>query len=1194
MAAGFCGQPPEHLTQGRIAAIAELSELAFNAQHRPERTWLVRAGADKAEASIDAIAGDLETYQRDKQELLNEHTETMLELDAASMADRFAERYTSVFSKLGGSYRRDAKALRATRKDGAMPGDPVAALRRITDLQIQGERIDAWAEDAGAPIGSYLAGRETRVADVRSALATARTVIVLSDPQADLDRLARTLGKGTTPDPAAAQAADRLREAHRVFRERLLVVGEFITPDKVGTDESLDDVAQRLEGQGAALRAVADVGAALDANARAPATGIGELEARASAIGRLRKATESVEAKRSDWEGVLGEVFKDERTDWSAVAQVGEWLERLESFGAPARTEQVRRILLGGPPAILPGAAELSGDLGTLRTSVVGLQELFDEPRRSELGQFFTTASFSEVDQLMDDLEIHLDELRDWTEWRDWSHRANAEGWGGFVTGLIDARVDDDEVVPAFSRAYWNRRLEALFDEEPDLAEDLRGGAFQRWVDEFRELDRQLVRTGSDRLISARERERSSHLSTRGSETELLQREARKLRRHLPVRVLLARIPILLSELKPCLMMSPLSVSHFLAADHTFDLVIFDEASQVPPQDAINCIYRGAQVIVAGDSNQLPPTPFFQIAELDELKPDEEDQSTQEDMESILDSCEALLPSHSLRWHYRSLSEHLIAFSNRNIYDGSLVTFPSVHAGARRVGVAFTHVPDGVYDRGGTATNRREAQVVAQRVVDYLTDGTGRSLGVIAFNSTQAIAIGEELDLLRAENLEIEEHFRGDRLDAVFVKHLEAVQGDERDVIVFSVGYGRGSDGRFTMNFGPLNKDGGQRRLNVAVTRARQRIEVVSSVRAADFSLGDGASAGAMMLRDYLRYAETGGRYSGASADADHAEVEWPTRLEAEVARVISGLGYEPVPRVGVGSFRIDIGVGLPGEPDRFIMGVECDGQGYADTPTARDRERLRHEVLASLGWGAIHRVWSLDWVRNRNGEIERLREALERAQTQREREPAIGPSSAGDDDPGLAPERIEREVIEINSAASAAALPWTEVYARADLGRHSSFYEFHESVNRVEQANLLIALLAVEAPVSVEYATRRLAEAWSIGRVGHRVEAACRQAIAQVQRRKMAEVRDGFIWRPGQVLASVRVPAADDPATRRDIADIPPEEIDMAIDRLRASDPGLDDLQLVTLAARVLGFDRTGDRIRTVLISRVAARSPS
>ena len=186
-----------------------------------------------------------------------------------------------------------------------------------------------------------------------------------------------------------------------------------------------------------------------------------------------------------------------------------------------------------------------------------------------------------------------------------------------FVDGLIDSHVAASDVRSAFHRSFWNRRLETLYDDDPELAEDLRGGAFQRWVDEFRELDRRLVNTGADRLIAGRERTRTAHVQTPGSEVDLLRREARKKRRHLPVRVLLSRIPTLLSELKPCLMMSPLSVSHLPdRRQHVFDLVVFDEASQVPPQDAINCIYRGAQLVVAGDSRQLPPTSFFQITEL--------------------------------------------------------------------------------------------------------------------------------------------------------------------------------------------------------------------------------------------------------------------------------------------------------------------------------------------------------------------------------------------------------------------------------------------------------------------------------------------------------------------------------------------------------------------------------------------------
>ncbi len=589
-------------------------------------------------------------------------------------------------------------------------------------------------------------------------------------------------------------------------------------------------------------------------------------------------------------------------------------------------------------------------------------------------------------------------------------------------------------------------------------------------------------------------------------------------------------------------MMSPLTVSHFLAPTRTFDLVVFDEASQVPPQDAINCIYRGRQLIVAGDSNQLPPTPFFQIAELDELSPEEEEAETREDMESILDSCEALLPQHPLRWHYRSRAESLIAFSNRRVYDDSLVTFPSAQARSPRLGVAFQHVPDGVYDRGRTATNRREAQIAASRVVDYLKDGSGRSVGVIAFNSTQAAAITEELDLLRARHPELEPLFAGDRLDAVFVKHLEAVQGDERDVIVFSVGYGKDANGKFLMNFGPLNRDGGRRRLNVAITRARERVEVIASVRASDFALSDASSDGALLLRDYIAYAEAGGALNDQPERGDSAESPWATPLEAEIAHVIDELGFHPVPDVGAGTFRIDIGVQSPDRPDSYMLGIECDGAGYAQTPTARDRERLRHQVLHGLGWGSIHRIWSLDWVRNRPAEVQRLRLAFDAAIARADETPAASQAQSAaaiayDDMPR---DRVERIVHELNGSAAAADLPWTKFYERAKLGTASGYYEFHETANRREQTDMLVDLLKIEAPISIDHAIRRLAEAWGLQRAGHRVVSAGRQAISQASR------------------------------------------------RLREASPGLDDDQLLVQVARVLGFDRTGGRIRSALAAQL------
>lgn len=1196
-AAAIVGQPTTELTRARIAELAELAELSFTAEHRPEDSWLVRAGLERAQATFDALAPDLDTYQRDLAAILKEYAPEILELDAAGMVSRFETQYTSVFSKLGASYRRDANALKHVRASGKMPAVPAEDLKRIAALHAVGEQIDALDSQSTQALWSYAAGRDTSIAGVRGALATGRRILEISDSHADLGQLAAAVAIGSQPTASAAQAAEQLRDADRRLRERLLDLDRFVDAPGEVRNHSLDTLWTLIGRLDAPMRALAHEVAELEKGARQPALGFTDIEHRARAAAELHQVRVEIGAAEAEWREVIGSSFDAGATDWDPVQAAATWLRELRGLMLDDVSPAVRGAILGGPSQS-PDITDLRSACESAGRASAQLRDLFEPQRAAELEQLLESGSFEAVRRLCDDLSDHVDDLLDWTQWRNWRHRAVARNWDGFLDALVDAAVDADGVIAAFQRAYWSRRLEALDARDPELVQDLRGGAFQRWVDEFRALDRKLVRTGADRLIAERERTRRSLVSTPDSELGLLRSEARKVRRHLPVRELLSRIPTLLSELKPCLMMSPLTVSHFLAPDHTFDLVIFDEASQVAPQDAVNCIYRGAQLIVAGDPKQLPPTAFFATAEVDELGPEEEEQRTHEDMESILDSCEAaLFPQHLLRWHYRSRSESLIAFSNQNIYKNDLVTFPSIESRSDRMGVGFIHVPDGIYDRGRTTINRREAQVAAERVMHHLLDGTKRSVGVIAFNIAQAGAIDEELDLLKVQHPELEEHFSGNRLDAVFVKHLEAVQGDERDVIVFSVGFARDAHGIFTANFGPLTKDGGERRLNVAVTRARERVDLVSSVRAHDFHLSDAAKPGARLLRDYIAYAEACGRQADEDEDK-RDEARWPTALEEQIAEAIRELGFDAVPSVGVGRFRIDLGVKAPDQPSRFLLGIECDGAGYARTPTARDRERLRHEVLAGLGWGQIHRIWSLDWVRNRRGEIDRLRTALETAVAHNGAAVFGGadPVATAALEPAEVPERrarVEREVIEFHSSAAAQQLSWTSTYERARIGGAAAS-EFHDAENRRQQTDMLVELLRVEAPVSTDYAIRRLAEIWGLERTGSRIRSAGLEVVRRAEQGGMVERRGDFLWRPGQTLTSVRVPDPDNPKTRRAIEDIAPEELDLTITRLRESLAGLSDHQLVTHVARVFGFDRTGGRIRAVLEVRLALNLPN
>ncbi len=465
-------------------------------------------------------------------------------------------------------------------------------------------------------------------------------------------------------------------------------------------------------------------------------------------------------------------------------------------------------------------------------------------------------------------------------------------------------------------------------------------------------------------------------------------REAEK-KRHSTIRDIVRRVGPALIELMPCWMMSPLSVSQFIeTADPIFDLLIFDEASQVLAEDAICAIMRGKQLIVVGDDKQLPPTSFFakSLSDVDEEE-DEEDSDSAESQrtESILkELMAASFTTRSLKWHYRSQHESLIAFSNSEFYDDQLITFPGPERN-HHDGVKLVHVADGVYDRSNSRTNRREAERVVDELIEIVERNPESSVGVVAMSGAQQTAIREALDdrfksypELAPLRDRLNEDSDGE--DSFFIKNLETVQGDERDIILLSMGYGKDRNGKIYSNFGPINKPGGERRLNVAVTRARKRMIVVSSIRATDLppTLN---SAGAHTLRRYLDFAERGPdalRNSPTSVTGDSGR-DFESPFEIAVYEALTERGLRVDKQVGCSGYRIDLAIRDDQQPDRYLLGVECDGRTYHSSKTARDRDRLRQAHLEGLGW-RIHRIWSSDWVANPDREIARTLEALARA----------------------------------------------------------------------------------------------------------------------------------------------------------------------------------------------------------------------
>lgn len=493
----------------------------------------------------------------------------------------------------------------------------------------------------------------------------------------------------------------------------------------------------------------------------------------------------------------------------------------------------------------------------------------------------------------------------------------------------------------------------------------------EQLIEEFRALDQERVKISSNRVRRAHAERAIAAMNAYPEQEALVRREAAKKARHLPLRKLLAEAPDVLTSISPCWMASPLSVSQLLDADRRyFDVVIFDEASQVLPEDAVPALLRAQRAVVAGDKYQLPPTTFF-AGGLDEEE-EAESPSPVEGLESLLDLMSSFLETWELLWHYRSRDEALIAFSNRHIYNDRLITFPSPGGSASISHVLVSCISG---QDGQEESASREVQRVVELVLQHATERPNETLGVITMGIKHAQRIEAALDAALRERPELAAFFDEGRPERFFVKNLERVQGDERDAILLSVGYGKDLSGRLVYRFGPLLTKGGERRLNVAVTRARQRMTLVSSFDHHDMDPNRSSSRGVELLRLYIQYAASEGKILG---ETEQSGVPL-NPFEKDIYDALTGKGISLLPQWGVSSYRIDMVAQHPQQPGRFVLAIECDGASYHSLPTARDRDRLRQQQLESLGW-RFHRIWSTDWFMRREKEIQRAVDAYEAA----------------------------------------------------------------------------------------------------------------------------------------------------------------------------------------------------------------------
>ncbi len=684
------------------------------------------------------------------------------------------------------------------------------------------------------------------------------------------------------------------------------------------------------------------------------------------------------------------------------------------------------------------------------------------------------------------------------------------------------------------------------------------------------------------------------------SEAGLLQRFAQGGRK--TIRRIFKECPNALAKYKPCALMSPLSVAQFIGADFPkFDLVVFDEASQMPTYDAIGAIARGNQLIVVGDSRQLPPTSFFERQRGDE---DYNEDDLPEELDSILEEAEAAgIKPLRLDWHYRSRHESLIAFSNRQYYENRLHTFPAALAEHPRLGVRWREIPDAVYDYGKSRTNRKEAEAVVSEIVKRLRDPKeqNNSLGVVTFSQAQQGLVEDLLDAARNEYPEIEPYFTTVS-EPVFVKNLETVQGDERDVILFSICYGPDAAGVIRMNFGPLNNKGGERRLNVAITRARKQLLVFSRLRSEQIDCSRTQATGVHHLRTFLDYAKRGS--VALVEETSHTTGEVESFFEQSVLDELTKRQWRVDAQVGCSGYRIDLAVRDPNAPGRYLLGVECDGANYHSAKSARDRDRLRQTVLEGLGW-RLHRIWSTDWWLQRPQEIAKLEEAIKLAKQK----------SGAVDDMDLSPPtnvpsaRVTQESAEnqdvkpqyakqamygnrypVAPEPASTELPGQSVYRKYDIFSQIFFGELHDPTNAGIVRDLIRKIIDIEAPLLIDTLYSEVASAWGLQRAGSRIRKVVKDAVRQngfpVRRTGKRE----FVWTKQLTEKSYdafRIPNEIN-LNARTAQEICPEEIANAASQLLKLHISMSQDDLARETAKVFGIAKLGNKVRAYFMEGI------
>ena len=1018
---------------------------------------------------------------------------------------RYRTDYQSRWRRFGGGYQRDRRIVQGQMKAPRKLSldESLGAIELALDVKRQQEQwseTEAWMKGA---LGDRYRSRKTDWRRVLTDLTTVRELLASwSGPTVILRDLLAAEADGSQRR-GLESARDQLEESLLTFRnaavalnsERLIHPALEVAALRETVRLALVPLRRVRRGTAPLYRHLARQPADLDALTGLIDTGV-----------KLMVIEEEDKRLAPGLVEEFGPFFDHDRTDWSIVSEALDWAEeffwvtggrigdRLRHHATHPQPSDVYETHLAEVAAATDVFTDALGVLD-LRFDVGATEwDSWDEPTFADLQAWATL------------LHDRAGYAPAWVEYQEAVHDFSQLVGGEAIRAVRSLTEQAEEVPGIVLRAIYAAWLDRIYGTDRELGrfnridqEEVRA-LFLQLDERFPTAARQRVR---ERVFEGYPDQHTTPLQA--GQLGTLNGELSKRRRQLPVRQLISRVPVLLQALKPCFLMSPLAVSQYLPGGSQgtgaveFDVVIFDEASQVLPEDAIPAIERGHQVIVIGDRRQLPPTTFFQGglgSDEDSYQDEDESEDSFEGRESILDvmvgQIGAGIAERYLSVHYRSRCESLIRFSNRAFYDGRLLTFPGPTPGD--VGVQDVYLPGAIYDAGGSRTNRGEAERVTEIVFDMMeSQPPDETIGVVALSRPQADLIENFIDERRLWNRHLDQRFNEDLPERFFVKNLENVQGDERDHMILSIGYGPTASGAVPNRFGPINQEGGERRLNVAVTRARKSMTVVHSLKAEDIT---SRSAGARQLRRYLEYV----RNPDQALDAEVTGTGEPeSPFEEAVREVLRSRGHLVESQVGVSGYRIDLAIRSE-DGNRFDLGIECDGATYHSSPAARDRDWQRQRILEGLGW-RIHRVWSTAWIRSPDKEIDEIEQALELARSS---------SLVALAEEGGNPVRDGVDPLPEASPESAPA-----VIAVPPQGRQSKLFDEYRyfeceprsgdllTVPPYVLATLIRRIVEIEGPAHLETVVARVRTAYSVSRAGSRIRELIMKAIEECRRQK-------------------------------------------------------------------------------------------